>query len=137
MKKHNLDQQLAEFEARANDELALLNELGPVHFATSDLLDLDHQIEEKLAAFDYYLKRVVWIGLVPAVLLVVGAVCLCAGLGLAARIIFGVTPFSVAAFLGAAFFLKKNFNSRGHWLNLRADLQDELGRRRAKILNKG
>ncbi len=136
MKKQNLDKQLADFEARANDDLTLLDELGPVHFATADLLDLDRQIEERLAAFDFYQKRVVWIGASAAVWLLIGVCFLCAGWFLAARLVFLLVPFSVSAFLGAAFFLKKNFNSRGHWMNLRADLLDELGRRRAKILKK-
>ena len=137
MKKQNFDKQLADFEARANDELALLDELGPVHFPTCDLLELDRQIEEKLAAFDYYQKRVIWIGASAAAWIVLGVVCVCAGWFLAAEILFLTALGSVAMFLGAAFFLKKHFESRGHWLNLRADLLDELSRRRAKILKNG
>lgn len=137
MKKKNLDKQLADFEARANDELALLDELGPQYFPTADLLELDRQIEEKLAAFDYYQKRVVWVGAAAAGWFLVGAICLAAGWVLAARIVFLLVPITLSAFLGAAFFLKKNFNSRGHWMNLRADLLDELSRRRSKILKKG
>jgi hypothetical protein len=136
MKQTKFERQLAEFEARANDDLTLLDELGAAHFSTSNLLELDFKIEEKLAAFDFYHKRVIWLGATAAGWLLLGVGSLFCGWRLAAQILFLLVPFSVAGFIGGSIFLKKNFESRGHWFNLRAELREELAKRKAILEGK-
>ncbi len=135
-KAKNLDQQLARLEAQANDELELLNDLGPAVFPTADLVELKNLIDRRLAAHDFYQKRIVLMGATAVIWLGLGVVFLAIGWAVAGRVSLFLMPFSVTAFLAGAFFLNKNFRTRGHWTGLRDEVLDELLRRQTRSVEK-
>lgn len=120
------DKQLAALETRANDALELLGDLGPRLFPSADLIKLKNDIDDKLKAIDFYHRRIVWLGASAVLWIFLGALLLALGIKIAGRVALFLAPFSISAFLGGVFFLRKNWKAKSHWLALRDAVLDEL-----------
>lgn len=116
-------------EREGNDDFALLEEVGPVHFTADHLQEMRELISFRLAQFDKVNRLNMWFG-ASTVLWVVGAF---AGLALGYRIAILLAclglVISLSAFVTGIVLLKVRFESRGNLEYTLSVIDEELRRR--------
>lgn len=119
-------------ETEASDELRLLDDLGPQHFPTDQLMELHAKVCEQLSLQQRHLRIALSIGAAGVGWVLLGMLSYLLGFTTLTFIAFGLAAAGLSAFMGLQIYAIGRFQSKGHLEHTRHSIEDELRRRRDK-----
>ena len=125
-----LHQQIEQIEQSTSNELEYFTSVGPKYFTTAELLELCGSVKTRLKLFNKLHKVVILIGASSPAWLVVGFLSSLMGLQGLAAYFTALFPISFTLCLVGAFWMKKEFNSKGYLEYVARELRNELLARR-------